>query len=65
MMEKRSTCTVFPHEERSKVKGMGPERSDIIIPGVLILITIMDYLKTNETVISDYGLLEGLLTGAV
>ena len=55
----------LPHEERSKVKGMGPERSDIIIPGVLILITIMDYLKTNETVISDYGLLEGLLTGAV
>lgn len=51
----------LPHEERSKVKGMGPERSDIIIPGSLILMTIMEYLKIKEAIISDYGLLEGLL----
>ena len=52
----------LPHEARTKIKGLEPDRSDIIIPGLLILITIMDYLKINEMVISDYGLLEGLLT---
>ena len=51
----------LPQEERSKVKGLGPERSDIIIPGVLVLMALMEYLKIRETVISDYGLLEGLL----
>lgn len=51
----------LPLAERSKIKGLEPERADIIIPGVLILETIMDMLQKEEVIISDYGLLEGLL----
>ncbi|MCL0066702.1 Ppx/GppA family phosphatase [Thermodesulfovibrionales bacterium] len=47
--------------ERSKIKGLLPERADIIIPGTLILLTLMEILEIREVIVSDYGLLEGLL----
>lgn len=51
----------LPLLERSKVKGLEPERADIIIPGTLILLTIMEVLNVEEIAISDYGLLEGAM----
>jgi len=43
------------------VKGMNPERADIIIGGAAILETLMDELGIEELRVSDRGLKEGLL----
>lgn len=51
----------LPHDKRSKIKGLEPERADIIISGTLILLTLMEALKIDEITVSDYGLLEGSL----
>lgn len=51
----------LPLFERSKIKGLEPERADIIIPGTLILLTIMEVLNVEKITISDYGLLEGAM----
>lgn len=50
-----------PQKKRISIPGIEPERADIIIPGILILLMVMEYLKIREVLISDYGLLEGLL----
>ncbi len=47
--------------ERAIVMGLEPERADIIIPGIIILLTLMEILKTDAVTVSDYGLLEGIL----
>lgn len=52
---------LLPHQKRSRITGLEPGRADIIIPGILILLTIMKLLEIKEVSISDYGLLEGLL----
>lgn len=47
--------------ERTKLKGLEAERADIIIPGTLILLTLMEELRAKTFIVSDYGLLEGAL----
>ena len=47
--------------ERAKLKGLEAERADIIIPGTLILLTLMEELQAKTFIVSDYGLLEGAL----
>ncbi len=47
--------------ERKNVRGLEPERADLIIPGILFTIKIMEIFKFNELTVSDYGLLEGIL----
>jgi len=56
----RMLCAL-PLGARRKVKGMNPERADIIIGGAAILETVMDELKLDEVRISDRGLKDGLL----
>jgi exopolyphosphatase/guanosine-5'-triphosphate,3'-diphosphate pyrophosphatase len=51
----------LPLEKRKKVKGLEPERADLIIPGLQFTIKVMDFFRLNELTVSDYGLLEGLL----
>ncbi len=51
----------IPLSERAIVKGLEPERADIIIPGIIILLTLMESLKTDAMTVSDHGLLEGIL----
>lgn len=51
----------LPYDERSKIKGLEPERADIIISGTLILLALMEALNIKEVVVSDYGLLEGAI----
>ena len=51
----------LPLGERKKVKGLEPGRADLIIPGILFTINIMDFFALNELRISDYGILEGVL----
>jgi len=51
----------LPLDRRRKVKGMNPERADIIIAGAAILETVMDELDIEELRVSDRGLKDGLL----
>ena len=51
----------LPLSERAGIKGLEAGRVDIIVPGVLILLVLMEILKVDMLGISDYGLLEGLL----
>lgn len=57
----RSTLFALPLRERKKIKGLEPERADLIIPGIQFTMNIMECFKFNELIVSDYGLLEGVL----
>lgn len=48
-------------EKREKIKGLQPKRADIIIAGLIILKTILDYISNSELTVSDHDLLYGLL----
>lgn len=48
-------------EERKDIAGLEPGRADLIVPGSIILGTVMEYLHFEEIVISDFGLREGLV----
>lgn len=47
--------------ERKHVRGLEPERADLIIPGLHFTINAMDFFHFKELTVSDYGLLEGVL----
>jgi exopolyphosphatase/guanosine-5'-triphosphate,3'-diphosphate pyrophosphatase len=47
--------------ERKNIKGLEPQRADLIIPGIQFTINTMEYFNFNELIVSDYGLLEGVL----
>ena len=48
-------------DERKKVVGLQPERADIIVAGVNILLEVMDRLHISEITVSEYDNLEGLI----
>jgi exopolyphosphatase/guanosine-5'-triphosphate,3'-diphosphate pyrophosphatase len=48
-------------DERCRIKGLDPERADVILGGFLAVIRIMEFLKTKELVVSMSDILEGLL----
>jgi exopolyphosphatase/guanosine-5'-triphosphate,3'-diphosphate pyrophosphatase len=50
----------MPAELRLHVPGMEKGREEVIIPGILITLELMDMLAMDELVVSDYGLREGL-----
>lgn len=45
--------------ERAGVRGLHPDRADLIITGVQITISLMEKLGFEYVIISDHGLLEG------
>ncbi|WP_022849732.1 Ppx/GppA phosphatase family protein [Limisalsivibrio acetivorans] len=47
-------------EERLKIKGMEEGREDLIIPGTLITMEMMDMFGMERLTVSDFGLREGL-----
>jgi exopolyphosphatase/guanosine-5'-triphosphate,3'-diphosphate pyrophosphatase len=51
----------LPLTGRKKVKGLEPERADLIIPGIQFTINTMEFFQFDKLTISDYGLLEGAL----
>jgi exopolyphosphatase/guanosine-5'-triphosphate,3'-diphosphate pyrophosphatase len=51
----------LPLEKRKKVRGLEPERADLIIPGLQFTINIMEIFNIHELTVNEYGLLEGLL----
>ena len=47
--------------EREQLVGMETGRGDLILPGLQILLTLMDRLQFSSIKVSDYGLLEGVM----
>ncbi len=58
LIEKISSMSLV---ERRRIKGLEPERADIIIDGVKIIDSAMDILNIFDITISDGGLLMGLI----
>lgn len=48
-------------EERKKIKGIPSNRADIICSGLLILRQIIEYLNIDKVIISENGILEGIM----
>jgi exopolyphosphatase/guanosine-5'-triphosphate,3'-diphosphate pyrophosphatase len=48
-------------KERKNVEGLQPQRADIIIAGLIILKSILDFIDSSELSISDHDLLHGLI----
>lgn len=47
--------------ERQKIKGLQPERADVIFAGGLILFEALNYFGLEHIMVSDYGLRYGLI----
>lgn len=58
MFDKLSGLTC---RKRAHIKAVEEGRADLVIPGMLIVIKVMEAFEFNEVVVSDDGLLEGLL----
>lgn len=61
LLDMRRRLITLTLNERKKVAGLEPGRADLIIPGILFTINIMKIFTFDELIISDYGLLEGVL----
>ncbi len=46
-------------EERKELPGLQPNRADIVVHGVCILLALMDRLNITEITVSEYGNLDG------
>lgn len=46
---------------RAQIKGLEPQRADLIMAGITLTIAIMEVFSYKRLVVSDAGLLEGLL----
>lgn len=56
-----SVLSTIPAKERVKYHPFEPQRLDIIVPGTLILLKLMEAFGFKEVIVSDYGLREGIL----
>jgi exopolyphosphatase/guanosine-5'-triphosphate,3'-diphosphate pyrophosphatase len=52
-------------EQRIRVAGLNPQRADIIVAGIAVTASILDWVEARELTISAYGLREGLLLDMV
>lgn len=50
-----------PLEDRKRIPGLQPQRADIIIAGVLILLRLLKWFGEDEITVSEYDNLEGLI----
>ncbi len=51
--------------ERRNIPALEKGREDLIIPGAIIVIKVMEILGFNEITVSDYGLREGIILSKV
>jgi exopolyphosphatase / guanosine-5'-triphosphate,3'-diphosphate pyrophosphatase len=51
----------LPFEQRADLTGLEPGRADIIPAGILLVLEIMDHFSLKMLLVSDAGLLEGLI----
>jgi exopolyphosphatase/guanosine-5'-triphosphate,3'-diphosphate pyrophosphatase len=52
-------------EQRIRVAGLNPQRADIIVAGIAVTASLLDWVEARELTISAYGLREGLLLDMV
>lgn len=55
-----TSLSSLPIEKRKKVEGLSKERSDIIVPGLLILDTLFQAANASQCIISGSGLRDGI-----
>ncbi|MDF1509803.1 Ppx/GppA family phosphatase [Robertmurraya sp. DFI.2.37] len=48
-------------EERSKIKGLSKKRKDIIIPGIMTFLTLMEVVQTPYFIFSEKSIRDGIL----
>ncbi|MBN1299286.1 MAG: hypothetical protein JW997_06345 [Actinobacteria bacterium] len=48
-------------EERKKIKGLEPQRADIIIGGTEILVSVMECLGRDKLIVSENDILDGII----
>ncbi len=53
-----------PYNKRLEIKGMDKGREDLIIPGILIILEILNKTNLDTVTISDFGLREGAVVRA-
>jgi exopolyphosphatase / guanosine-5'-triphosphate,3'-diphosphate pyrophosphatase len=58
------TLVEMSPEERAKVPGLNPERSDIICAGLAVAAEVMNRVDARQLVVSRYGIREGILLEA-
>ncbi|AGB40146.1 exopolyphosphatase [Halobacteroides halobius DSM 5150] len=58
ILKKLSSLTL---EKRKEVRGLSPDRADIIIPGIVILLEVMNKSNIAQIVVSETGILEGMI----
>ncbi len=51
----------YPIERIARMKGMEQGREDIVLPGLVIYLELLNLLKKEELLISEYGILEATL----
>jgi len=56
-----SSIASVSSRERAKFIPFEPSRLDIIVPGTLILLKLMEFFNFREIIVSNYGLREGVL----
>lgn len=49
--------------QRQDLEGLEPKRADLIIPGILLTIRVLEIFGFEELIVSDYGILEGVIAG--
>lgn len=47
--------------QRQDLEGLEPKRADLIIPGILLTIRVLEIFGFEELIVSDYGILEGVI----
>jgi exopolyphosphatase/guanosine-5'-triphosphate,3'-diphosphate pyrophosphatase len=57
----RKEITALEWQARLKLPNLDPRRADLLVPGAILLDTIVTRLGATEIVLSDYALREGLL----
>lgn len=50
----------LPLDERKEIPGLNSDRADIILPGAVVLLSIMERLEVGEVAISENGVREGV-----
>lgn len=61
LLELSEKLLVMPLENRTRLTGLEPGRADIITAGILLVLEIMDHFSQKTLLVSDAGLLEGLI----
>ena len=65
LYEMKKRLFILSLEERKSVEGLEIGRADLIIPGIQFTINTMEFFKFDELIVSEYGLLEGVLLETV